>query len=214
MDRKMAATMTTVAMARTKPSARSSISEVKTGELGSTKAVSWRITSGRALKTLRAMARAARPLARFREALWSCQSLVSFPAASTTQIRARSAMTQAIRVGKLTILRRLMTAVALSAANTMAARVPTPSPTRRQEDDKGLSRPSPTVSSTLRTMTRRAGPSVPGRTATNCSSILPAFHIHSAHGGEQHPPDHANRTKRHTGQSILAAPVCRLPLFG
>ena len=53
----------------------------------------------------------------------------------------------------------------------VAAIRPTIRPMRRQCELIGLSRPSPTVSITLRLITSNAGAKVPGITATNCSSI-------------------------------------------
>ena len=61
--RKMQAAMIAVAAPSAKPSARSSISEVKTGSPGSTKIVRRRITSGSARKVVAAMASAAMRLA-------------------------------------------------------------------------------------------------------------------------------------------------------
>ena len=54
---------------------------------------------------------------------------------------------------------------------TLPAIRPTIRPMRRQCELIGLSRPSPTVSITLRLITSNAGAKVPGITATNCSSI-------------------------------------------
>ena len=71
-----------------------------------------------------------------------------------------------------------MTAVARSAANTMAPANPTRKPIKRQYALSGLSRPSPTVSITFSAMISKAGASNPCNTVTYCSSIFPLTITH------------------------------------
>ncbi len=99
MVRMISAATTAVAAPNANPNARSSMDEVNIGSPGSTKIVSFRITSGNARKVVAAIASAATALAASSNARWSCQCAVMRRAKRMTTNAATSKTTQHHSVG-------------------------------------------------------------------------------------------------------------------